>query len=275
MTDLLSPRTLDEALRRLAESPGCIPVAGCTDWMVNGALERADAPVLLDLLRVDDLRGIRPEGTGVRIGATTTFAELQHDPGMRESYPILVQAASEIGGRQIQNRATIGGNIVNASPAGDSLPVLLGLGAEVELVSVNGSRRLAYSEFHTGYRQTELREGELLSAVHLPTAPSFQRFRKVGTRRAQAISKVVVACCGERRDGRWSKIQIAAGSVAATPVRLGETEAAAEGMPVSASTAEAVAEIARNEVQPIDDVRSTASYRSWVLGRVIRRMLLE
>jgi CO/xanthine dehydrogenase FAD-binding subunit len=272
MSETLSPRSLGEALQRLADTPDCIPIAGCTDWMVKDALARADAPPLLDLLRVEELCGVEKEDAGLRIGATTSFSALRGHAEVRARYPILAEVASLIGGRQIQNRATLGGNIVNASPAGDSLPVLLALDAELELASIHGSRRLPYAEFHTGYRETARGADELLVAIHLPAPPPYQRFRKVGTRRAQAISKVVVALCADTADGRWSKLRVAAGSVAPTPLRLKVTETVVEGMPLGMEAAEAAAEAARGEVEPIDDVRSSAHYRRWVLGRVIRRL---
>jgi CO/xanthine dehydrogenase FAD-binding subunit len=274
MTSAAHPRRLDEALRRMAEDPGCIPIAGCTDWMVGRSTLLEPTPSLLDLSRVEELRGIEGEGEGLRIGAAATFAEIQHHDALRERYPILVDAASQIGGKQIQNRATLGGNVVNASPAGDSLPVLLALGAEVEVASAQASRRIPYDDFHTGYRQTALEPGELLISIHLPAPATFQRFRKVGTRRAQAISKVVLALCAEREGDRWSQVRIGAGSVAPTPCRLRDAEAALEGRAVEAASAELAAQAAQAEVHPIDDVRSTAHYRRWVLGRVLRRMLL-
>ena len=300
MNEVFSPTSLKSALERLREDPTLRPLAGCTDWMVRGAVERLEQVGVLDLLRVEELRGIREleEGEelygasgstrgaagsfkGLRIGATTSFSQIREHPLVREHYPILAEAASQIGGRQIQNRATVGGNMVNASPAGDSLPVLLAFDAEVEIAGLDGMRRVAYDSFYTGYRATVLKPGELLSAVLLPPVPSYQRFKKVGTRRAQAISKVVLALCAQRgsipdaKDGGegWSQVRIAAGSVAPTPVRLRKAEAACEGAPVGIETAMAAANAACAEVTPIDDIRSTAHYRLFALGRVLRRML--
>jgi CO/xanthine dehydrogenase FAD-binding subunit len=314
MSEVFSPTTLQSALERLREDPTLTPLAGCTDWMVRGAVERLEQVGVLDLLRIEELRGIRelgegeelcgapgsapsaapgalsaPKSTtaaatgfkGLRIGATTSFSQIREHPLVREHYPILAEAASQIGGRQIQNRATVGGNMVNASPAGDSLPVLLAFNAEVEIAGLKGMRRVAYDSFYTGYRTTVLQPGELLSAVLLPPVPSYQRFKKVGTRRAQAISKVVLALCAQsgphpnaEDDGeRWSQVRIAAGSVAPTPVRLRAAEAVCEGAPVGIDTALQAAQAARAEVTPIDDIRSTAHYRRFALGRVLRRML--
>jgi len=268
--------------------------------MVRPLLDRLEAGPVLDLSRVEELRGISPgpgvagnegegsrvgaereglriedHGKGLRIGAATTFRELEDDERVTRRYPILAEAASQIGGAQIQNLATLGGNIVNASPAGDSLPVLLALRAWVEIAGPEGVRRLPYDSFHTGYRSTALRPGELLTAVLLPAPPSRQAFRKVGTRSAQAISKLAVAFAADRDGDRWKNVRIAAGSVAPVPVRLRAAEKVCEGAPVNRETALEAAEAAYGEIDPIDDVRSTARYRRWALSRVVRRILQQ
>ncbi len=270
--------TLADALRRLAEEPGLVPVAGCTDLMVRG-IETLHEMEVLDLLAVDELRGIREmreTNAGLEIGATTTFAEIRSSPLVRASFPALAEAAGQVGGWQIQNRATLGGNLANASPAGDSLPVLLALNATVELASVQGSRDVPYDRFHAGYRQTALRPGEIVARVRIPApaSGSVQAFRKVGTREAQAISKVVVAMLGRVEAGRIAELRLAAGSVAAVPVRLRAAEDAAIGREPGPETAALVGAAAAREVEPIDDVRSTADYRRFALERVVRRMLL-
>lgn len=269
-----SPRTLEEAVAQLAREPDLLPIAGCTDLMVGRprGIER-----YLDLLRIDELRGIHAEGAFVRIGATTTFAQMADSSLIQQRLPALAEAASVIGGWQIQNRATVGGNMVNASPAGDSLPVLLALGATVVIAGVEGQRQVPYDEFHVGYRRTALRAGELVASllVPLPDPDAVQFFRKVGTRAAQAISKVVVAMVTGRDGSRLVDVRIAAGSVAPTPIRLTRTESLCEGEPADLQLADRAAVAAQDEVQPIDDVRSTAEYRRWVLGQVVRRMLLS
>jgi CO/xanthine dehydrogenase FAD-binding subunit len=278
---VVSPHSLEEALAALAADPDLLPVAGCTDLMVCAPVERSRMGRVLNLLGIPELRGLREadesEGGGLAIGAATTFTTLARAPVVRERYPALAAAASSIGGWQIQNRATLGGNLVNASPAGDSLPVLLALGATVEIAGPEGRRWLPYSEFHTGYRETALGRGELLTAVRLPRLPagSVQRFRKVGTREAQAISKVVVALWGRVEDGRIAALKLGAGSVAAVPVRLRQAEQAVLGRAVGEATAALAGEIAAAEVEPIDDVRSTAAYRRFALERVVRRLVLE
>lgn len=275
----LRPRSLDEAVRHLEGDPGLVPVAGCTDLMVRGpeALHRMDR--MIDLLAIPELRGIREVSGGLgglEMGAATTFTEIRGSAAVRAGFPSLVEAAAQVGGWQIQNRATLGGNMANASPAGDSLPVLLALDAVVVVAGRQGQREIPYSSFHTGYRKTALEPGEIIVRVRLPALPegSVQAFRKVGTREAQAISKVVVALAGRVDGGRIAELRLAAGSVAATPVRLRAAEEAARGLAPGAEAAGRAGRAAAQEVQPIDDVRSTADYRRFALERVVRRMVL-
>ena len=273
----LRPRSLDEAVRHLAGDPGLVPVAGCTDLMVRGPEELARMDRMIDLLGIPELRGIRESADGLEIGAATTFTEIRSSAAVRAAFPSLVEAAGQVGGWQIQNRATLGGNMANASPAGDSLPVLLALDAVVIVAGAHGEREIPYSGFHTGYRKTALEPGEIIVRVRLPALPegSVQAFRKVGTREAQAISKVVVALAGRVEDGRIAELRLAAGSVAATPVRLRAAEEAALGQAPGAEAAGRAGRAAAEEVQPIDDVRSTADYRRFALERVVRRMVLR
>lgn len=275
MTTAHRPDTLAAALQALVE-PGVLAVAGCTDVMVPGSPHQGSARQLLDLSRVPELSGIDVRDGCVDIGAGETFARLRHDPAVRRYLPALAQVSATVGALQIQARATLGGNIANASPAGDSLPVLLALDAELLLAGPNGERSLAYEDMHLGYRRTALQHGELIVRVRLPLPAddAMQLFTKVGTRRAQAISKVSLAFAA-RRDGELLReVRFAAGSVAATPVRLRATETVCEGARVDASLAEAAGLAAAGEVTPIDDVRSTAIYRRFVLARCVRRMVL-
>lgn len=275
------PRSLEMAVTAWATDPGLVPIAGCTDLMVGtpmgGETTLKDrATGVLDLQHIPELRGIRSDAGGLDIGAAVTFTELRRSPDVIRVAPILAEAAAVVGGWQIQNRATIGGNVANASPAGDSLPVLLALGARIVVVGPNGSREIPYEQFHVGYRRTALMPAELIVRLRIPAQPadSFQRFRKVGTREAQAISKVVVALSARMADGTLAEVRLAAGSVAPTPIRLHSAEQAAIGKPLTEATAALVAQTAAGEVRPIDDVRSTAAYRSFALERVVRRMLL-
>jgi CO/xanthine dehydrogenase FAD-binding subunit len=243
--------------------------------MVRGpeALHRMDR--VIDLLGIPELRGIREIESGLEIGATTSFTEIRRSAALRAAFPILAEAAGLVGGWQIQNRATLGGNMANASPAGDSLPVLLALDAVVVAASVGGLREIPYSELHTGYRKTALRPGEIIARIRLSFLPAgaFQAFRKVGTREAQAISKVVVALAGRIEEGRIAELRLAAGSVAATPVRLRAAEEAVRGRVPGPDTAALAGREAAREVTPIDDVRSTADYRRFALERVVRRLV--
>src|SRR3954469_12260580 len=277
MTVALRPRSLDEAVRHLQEDPALVPTAGCTDLMVRGteALHQMDR--VIDLLGVPELRGIREVDGGLEIGATTSFSEIRSSAAVRAAFPILAAAASLVGGWQIQNRATLGGNMANASPAGDSLPVLLALDAVVVAAGARGVREIPYTAFHTGYRKTALQPGEIVARIRLPSLPagSVQAFRKVGTREAQAISKVVVALAGRVVEGKIAELRLAAGSVAATPVRLRAAEEGVRGLPVGADAASLAGRAAASEVTPIDDVRSTADYRRFALERVVRRVVLE
>ncbi len=277
MTRALTPTTLPEALSFLGEDPSLVPMAGCTDLMVADPVERMELPGVLDLTRVQELRGIRRLEGALEIGATTTFSEIGQSADVRDLFPALAAAAGVIGGWQIQNRATLGGNIANASPAGDSLPVLLVLDATVVAVSTDGERRIPYTGFHVGYRQTALEPGELIDRILLPIpAPdSVQAFRKVGTREAQAISKVVVAMLGRAEGGKIVDYRLAAGSVAPTPVRLPEVEDSIVGQSAGEETASLAGRLARAGVKPIDDVRSTATYRAFALERVVRRLTLQ
>jgi CO/xanthine dehydrogenase FAD-binding subunit len=273
-----APRSLAEALPLLTASPSPRPVAGCTDLMVTTPLARAALDRVLDVTGIAELRGVREEGDGsVSIGAATTFREIAAAPSVVAHFPALAAAARVVGGWQIQNRATIGGNMANASPAGDSLPVLLAFDAVVECAGPSGPRSIPYAEFHTGYRRTALAPGELIVRVRLPRPPAGTRqaFRKVGTREAQAISKVVVAMRARVENGAIVNLALAAGSVAATPVRLHETEAALLGRPADAASADLAGRTAAAEVAPIDDVRSTAAYRLFALERVVRRLVLS
>lgn len=277
MSLAVRPRSLEEAVRFLAEDPGLVPAAGCTDLMVRGPLELHRLDRVMDLLGIPELRGIREVEGGILIGATTPFSEIRRSAAIRVAFPALAEAAALVGGWQIQNRATLGGNLANASPAGDSLPMLLALDAVVVAAGAGGLREIPYHEFHTGYRKTALRPGEIVARVRLPWAPegSVQAFRKVGTREAQAISKVVAAMVGRISGGKIAELRLAAGSVAATPVRLRAAEAVASGRAPGPEAADLAGREAAREVTPIDDVRSTAEYRRFALERVVRRMVLS
>jgi CO/xanthine dehydrogenase FAD-binding subunit len=275
---VVSPRDLAEAYAILADGP-VLPIAGGTDLMGALATEAAEAPdQMLDLWRLDALRGIVLEGDSITLGALTTYTEIRRSAVCREHLPVLVEAAATIGAAQIQNRGTIGGNIVTASPAGDTLPVLLAADASFVLGSARGERVVPAGDFWPAYRRTALAPDELLLRIRIPLLAGRElRYRKVGTRRAQSISKVVMAL-GWRDGGPaapWTDVRLALGSVAATPIRAGLTEAALEGRLPTPETADHAAETLAAELHPIDDVRSTAEYRRLVAARVLHRLVRE
>ena len=274
-----SPRDLAEAYAVLAATPTARPIAGGTDLMVALTGELGEPPErVVDLWRLDALRGIAIDGDAIVLGALTTYTEIRRSALCGEHLPVLVEAASTIGAAQIQNRGTLGGNIVNASPAGDTLPVLLAADASFVLGSIRGERIVPASAFWPAYRQTALTPDELLLRVRIPLTAGYElRFRKVGTRRAQSISKVVMAL-GWRDGGPaapWRDVRLALGSVASTPIRAARTEAALEGRPPTPETADRAAEVLAAELAPIDDVRSTAEYRRLVAARVLHRFVRE
>jgi CO/xanthine dehydrogenase FAD-binding subunit len=274
-----SPTTLPDAYALLADGDGWRPVAGGTDLMVQITGEIGPPPErVLDIWRLDELRGISldPHDGALRLGALTTYTEIRRSDLVARELPALVEAAATIGAAQIQNRGTIGGNVVNASPAGDTLPVLLATDAEIVLGSSSGERTIAAKDFWTGYRLTERRADELALRIRIPLPRGREvRFRKVGTRRAQAISKVVMAISWRPDAGVWRDVRVALGSVAATPIRATETERVLEGAAARKETADHAVATITAEINPIDDVRSTAEYRKFVTGRILHRLLRD
>ena len=257
---LQRPRTLKAALAMLAHQPTLTPIAGCTDVLVGLHLNTTDKKQFIDLWSLDELRGISAVGAGgVRIGALTTYADIIASPLVRKRVPMLVAAAREIGGAQIQNRGTLGGNIANASPAGDTLPVLAAADAQIVLRSASSERRVPFTEYYTGYRTSVRQPDELITAVEIPAIEGRQWWRKVGTRRAQAISKIMMAGV------RGPRVRIAVGSVAPTVVlAVGAAAILSEG----GSVPDAQAAL-RREIAPIDDLRSTADYRQQVAANLL------
>jgi CO/xanthine dehydrogenase FAD-binding subunit len=272
-----SPRSLAEAYQALARRHASPPtvIAGGTDLMVlmNAGLLRA--PSFLDIWNVPELRGVSEVDGRLRIGATTTFTRIAASPLIQRWSPALIAAARTIGAIQIQNRATIGGNIVNGSPAGDSLPVLAAFEAELEIGSVRGSRQVPFRSFYTGYRKTVLQPDELLLAVHLPKLREDEKwsFTKVGTRRAQAISKVVMAARLRIVAGVIEEAAIGLGSVAPTVIRAKETERHLLGQRPDEVLINEGREMLMQEVTPITDLRSTSHYRRTVAGNLLARLL--
>ncbi len=258
---VLEPRTLRAALRLLRDQPA-VPLAGCTDVYVGLNAGAPPAPRYLNLWRLGSLRRIEAAGEGLRLGALCTWTQVARAPLVRRHLPMLAAAALQIGGVQIQNRGTIGGNIANGSPAGDSLPVFAAADAIVELRSADGIRRVPFTAFYTGYRRSLMRPDELIVAVEVPRIEGAQWFRKVGTRAAQSISKVVMA--GVRAPGGP---RIALGSVAPTVIRARRAEEAlAAGAPIVEAQ-----RLLQDDISPIDDLRSTAAYRRRVAANLLAR----
>lgn len=258
----------------MAQGPGAWkPFAGGTDLMV--LLEAGKLPhrKFVSIWKLPELRRIEVTPGFVAIGALSTYAEIQRDETLRREFPLLCRAASETGSVATQNRGTLGGNIANASPAADSPPALAVYDAEIELISARGARRLRYRGFHSGYKQMQMLNDELISRVHLPRVQTGgkQYYRKVGTRRAQAIAKVCFAAVAKVDSGRISEVRIALGSVAPTVLRAIETEKTLRGEKLSSTILKAAQEALGNEITPIDDMRSTAVYRR----RVAQNLLAE
>ena len=274
--EAVRPGSLDDALGQLAARPELRVLAGGTDLMVliNAGVESPAS--VMDVWHLDELREITVEDGHVVLGALTTYTELMTRPEVLEHLPALAEAAGTVGAVQIQNRGTLGGNIMNASPAGDSLPPLAVYGAELELSSVRGRRRVPFNRFYSGYKILDRAPDEMLTRVRVPVPAAGLRhwFRKVGTRQAQSISKVVAAgLVRVREDGTLAEARLAMGSVAPTVVRLPATEALLEGRLPEGSLVEEVRASVRAEVHPIDDIRSTERYRLAVAGNVVARFV--
>jgi CO/xanthine dehydrogenase FAD-binding subunit len=257
--ELAPAATLREACERV--EAGYRPIAGGTDVMVLLSAGKLAHARWVDVWGIDELRGIEVRDDAIILGALTTYTDVRRHEVVARELPMLVQAASETGGVAIQNRGTLGGNIANASPAADSPPALLAYGAELVLASRGGTRRVPYADFHTGYKQTVARPGEIIASVVIPRAHAGDRrvyfYRKVGPRRAQAISKVCFAGCADLRGGRLHAVRIALGGVAPIVVRAREAETAL----LAGENADRVCEALGRSISPIDDVRSTARYR--------------
>jgi CO/xanthine dehydrogenase FAD-binding subunit len=275
--ELTSPSSLADALALLKREPGVWrPFAGGTDLMV--LLEAGKLPHrnYVNLWGLKEMGGTEVTDSHITLGALTTYTDVQSHPVLQSEFPMLCQAASETGGLAIQNRGTLGGNIINASPAADSPPALLAYDAEIELVSTDGSRWLPYNGFHTGYKQMLLAPGELLTRIRMPrnSSGATHYYRKVGTRKAQAISKVCLAALAKLEHDQISDVRIALGSVAPIVVRCVQTEDALRGRKPDAETIKSACATLSQEISPIDDIRSTADYRLQVAKNLLTDFLL-
>jgi CO/xanthine dehydrogenase FAD-binding subunit len=274
--EFVAPASLQEAVKLLAEQPTAwLPIAGGTDVMVQFAAGTLGARRLLNIWNLPELRRIEVSPEEVRVGAGSTYTDLRRHEIVTREFPLLARAASWTGGIANQNRGTLGGNIVNASPAADSLPALLAYEAELILASARGERRVAYVDFHTDYKKMQIAPDELIRAICLPR--SFGGYvsytRKVGARNAQAIAKVCIAALGRMAKGKVADVRVALGSVAPIPIRLREMERVLPGKRLDAEMIVLARKTAIAETRPIDDIRSTARYRAAVVGNMVAEFL--
>jgi CO/xanthine dehydrogenase FAD-binding subunit len=292
---VLRPRSVREALTAYARTPEAVPFVGGTDLMVTWNLGLLNDRIVLDLSGLSEWARIEavssgegaPSGeaappgesasAGLRVGALATHTALQRHPVVRRRFALLAAACATVGGVQIQNRGTIGGNIANASPAGDTLPPLAVYDARIHVISAAGRRSVPFLDIFAGVKKTTLRPGELIDAIDLPfptRAPDRQLFRKVGTRAAQAISKTVLAgLLWLSPDGRVEDLRLALGSMAPTVRRLRQVEQSLTGQRLTPDTIRTAAALISADVTPIDDVRSTAEYRLQTSQRLVEAFL--
>jgi len=279
--ELIAPGNLQAVVSLLAEEPRqWLPIAGGTDVMVQFAAGKLASRKLVSIWNLPELRDIEVLPTEIRIGAGCTYTELREHIVIAREFPLLASAARWTGGIANQNRGTLGGNIVNASPAADSLPALLAYEAELVLVSIRGERRVPYLDFHTGYKTMQLQGDELVRSICLRRnfAAHLQYTRKVGARNAQAISKVCIAALGRLRGGTIEggtieDVRIALGSVAPIPIRLKEVERLLRGKLIGPELVAQTRQMVAAAIQPIDDIRSTAKYRSAVASNLVAEFL--
>jgi CO/xanthine dehydrogenase FAD-binding subunit len=278
MHNLVAPGELGAVLQLLADEPGeWTPIAGGTELMVAFSAGRLAAPKLVSLWGIPDLRAIEVTPQSVIVGAAATFLDLRRNAVISSELPLLARAAGWIGSIANQSRATLGGNLVNGSPAADSSPALLAYDAEIEIISVRGRRRVPYSGFHTGYKRNVLSPDELLYAIHVPRrfADHARYLRKVGTRRAMAITKVALGATALLENGMIREIRIGAASLAPIPMRLWQTEAALLGRSVTREAMQSAHRALLKEIKPIDDIRSTAEYRRRVAMNLLDEFVLS
>lgn len=274
---VLSPRTAAEAVRAYAKSPVALPLAGGTDLMVGWNMGQLNGRSVLDLSRVGEWKKIAVVSDGVDIGSLVTHARIQAHPILKKRFPLLTAACATVGAAQIQNRGTLGGNIANASPAGDTFPALMVYEATVRVAGPNGRRAIPIADVFAGVKKTTLERGELIEAVFVPfpdETPTRGVFRKVGTRAAQAISKTVFAgLLWNGKGGVLEEARLSFGSMAPTVRRLHAVEAFLKGRRLDHVSISAAAELMTNDVSPIDDIRSTREYRLRVSRNVLTAFL--
>jgi CO/xanthine dehydrogenase FAD-binding subunit len=275
---MVAPGSLSAILDLMVSHPGeWTPIAGGTELMVAFASGRLSARKLVSLWGVPELRFIQATEQDFVIGAGTTFLDIRAHADVAAALPLLAKSAGWIGSIANQSRATLGGNLVNGSPAADSSPALLAYDAEIEIISQKGKRKVPYSEFHTGYKRNVLAADELLYAIHVPRRFSGHRqyLRKVGTRRAMAISKVAMAATALFDGSSVREIRVAAASLAAFPTRLFGVESVLQGKAITKATMLDARNALLAEAKPIDDIRSTSEYRIRVAANLLEELLLQ
>lgn len=274
--ELETPPSLGAALERIAREPGeWRAFAGGTDLMVLLEAGKLAHRRYLNIWNLGELREISATDAEFSIGALATYTDVRRNAQLQREFPLLCEAAKETGGVATQNRGTIGGNIANGSPAADSPPTLLVYDAELELISAGGTRRVAYAGFHTGYKKMDLRTDELIARIMLPRGHAGWKsyYRKVGTRRAQAISKVCVAAALNLVGGEVADLRIALGSVAPSVIRATKTENSLRGRQLDSAAIAAARAALAAEIASIDDIRSTARYRSRIAQNLLEEFL--
>jgi len=273
--DVIRPASLQDCLRIL-KTEHTIPVAGGTDLMVNLALNKISPDRIVDISGLQELKEISLSDNFLKIGTLVTFSRLAG----REiaQYPFcnaLREAAEKMGSPQIRNRATIGGNLVTGSSAGDGSVAILALDAQVELTGLDGIRKVPLSLFYSGYHQTAIHNDELLTAVYIPIRPGTSSFQKVGKRNALAIAVASLAIYSYIRDSHFEQIYIAIGSVAPTPIRAVKTDLFLQGQKITGGVIKEAARIIQDEIAPITDIRGTADYRRKLIANLLADQLQQ
>lgn len=272
--DLIKATHLNAALELLRSPEGWRPIAGGTDLMVLFNAGRLPYRRLVSIRDIPELRRIETTESEVRIGGAVTYSQIRESPMVQAQFPLLCKAATWTGGIANQNRGTLGGNIANASPAADSAPALLVYDADVRLVSSRGERSVPYREFHIGYKQMQIRPDELIYEFRLPRRKTWSEYsRKVGTRKAQAISKVCMAAAADLDGDVIRDVRIALASVAPIPLRCTRTEDCLRGARLTSERVSQARELIRGEIHPITDIRSTDEYRAQVSANLLHEFL--
>ncbi len=275
-TEYVVPQSVGEAVEALSESPEARVIAGGTDLMVGMREGHVRPTRLVDITRIQELSGISTQNGSLRIGAATKIDEILHHPTVRSEYPALVDAGQLLGGWQIQNMATLAGNLCNASPAAEMSGPLLVLDAEVEVMGPSGERRIPLGEFWTGPGKTVLEPAEILTTIVIPGKVSgrLSAYQRVDIRHSVDIALVSSAVGVELSEGKVQLARIALGAVAPTVIRVTAAEAYLQGRTLSEEVLDKVEDLAKAAAMPISDVRASAEYRSAMAGVLARRVLL-